>query len=195
MSGALFPWPWADRTELCIQAEMFETPEWAAEAILDTEILTPLVIDPCCGRGVLSIAAQRRGYQVDAFDLHDWGFGRTGYDFLDWNEPPNGDFTVLMNPPFSQAAAFVRHAHDLGARKVVCFQRFAWWESGDRAEFWETQRPARLYVCRSRATCWRLDIPPEDRKGRGASTAHAWFVWERGHPTAATLGHVDRRKA
>lgn len=23
------PWPWANMTELAIQAEMFETPEWA----------------------------------------------------------------------------------------------------------------------------------------------------------------------
>ena len=176
MTADLFPWPWADMTDLCIEAEMHETPDWAADSILDVEILTPVVIDPCCGRGVLSLAAQRRGYQVDAFDLHDWGFGRTGIDFLGWSEPPAGDFTIFMNPPFSLAVDFVRHAQALGARKIVCFQRFA-----------------RVHACRSRATCWRLDIPPAERKGRSASTAHSWFVWERGHPPAAVLGHIDKR--
>jgi hypothetical protein len=193
MTADMFPWPWADKTDLCIQAEMHETPEWAAESILDVEILTPLVIDPCCGCGVLSLAAQRRGYQVTAFDLHDWKFGRTGIDFLGWSEPPPGDFTIFMNPPFSLAVDFVRHAQALGARKIVCFQRFAWWESDTRTPFWNELRPARIFACRSRATCWRLDIPPAERKGRSASTAHSWFVWEKGHPPAAVLGHVDKK--
>ncbi|MBF0169074.1 MAG: hypothetical protein HQL45_15740 [Alphaproteobacteria bacterium] len=202
MSGDLSSdvWPWADKSDLASKAEMFETPEWAPEAVLDAEVLTPLVIDPCCGRGVLAEAAKRRGHNVAAFDLHDWGYGLTGIDFLKWRPTvdfmkwPDVDFTVLMNAPFSLADEFVRHALELGARKVVAFQRFAWWESNERTDFWRDCRPARIHVCRSRASCWRLDIPPEKRKGRGGSTAYAWFVWERGHAATAALSHLDRKK-
>ncbi len=195
MTADMFPWPWAGLTDQCIEAEMFETDEWAVESLLDVELLTPLVIDPCCGRGVLGQAAARRGYCVESFDLYDWGFGQTGQDFLTWSDAPKADFTILMNPPFSRACDFVRHAVSLNPRKIVCFQRFAWWESGDRSAFWAEHRPARVHICRSRATCWRLDIAPADRKGRGSSTAHAWFVWERGHPAAAILGHIDKGAA
>jgi len=199
MTADLFPWPWSDYTDLAKAAEMFETDEWAAESILDVELLTPVVFDPCCGRGVLAEAAARRGYGVYAMDLYNWGYaeGDHGIDFLTWS-PPAGiahrEFSVLMNPPFSKAVEFVRRSFELGARKVVCFQRFAWWESEDRTSFWAELPPARIYVCRNRATCWRIDIPPEARKN-GASTAHAWFVWERGHPPAAALWHVNRRKS
>lgn len=196
MTAELFAWPYAGKTELARAAEMYETPDWAAESILDSELLTPFVVDPCCGRGVLAEAARRRGYGVHALDLHNWGYplGDHGIDFLTWRAP-QGEFSVFMNPPFSKAVEFVRHSLDLGARKIVCFQRFAWWESGDRRQFWASCPPARIHICRTRADCWRIDIPPAERKGRSSPTAHAWFVWERGHPPAATLGHIDRRKS
>lgn len=193
MTAALFPWRFAHLTELAKQAECHETPSWAVESILDVEILTPQVLDPCCGRGVLAEEATRQGYSVRSIDLHDWGYGDDrGVDFLTFNPEMPPGFTVLMNPPFSKAVEFVERALDLKARKVVCFQRFAWWESVERTDFWDRHRPSRIYVCRSRATCWRIDIPPEERKS-SSPTAHAWFVWEKGHPPAAAMGHIDRR--
>ena len=39
--------------------------------------------------------------------------------------PPDEDYTIFMNPPFSKAVEFVEKAIALGARKIVCFQRFA----------------------------------------------------------------------
>lgn len=185
--------------QLCIDLEHFQTPEWAAEEILNHEILTRIVIDPCVGAGNLAYAAKSRGYEVNAFDIHDWGY-RGGYfcklDFL--NDLENFqllfkyEFTIFMNPPFSKAEAFVEKALKLGARKIVCFQRFAWWESEGRREWWDKHTPQRIYICGSRATCWRHDIPLEER-GSGTPTAHAWFVWERGQPCGPMMGRIYKR--
>ncbi|MBF0247011.1 MAG: hypothetical protein HQL36_02900 [Alphaproteobacteria bacterium] len=168
------------------------------------EILTPAVIDPCCGTGVLTVAAEDYGYQeVLAMDLYDWGFeGRSGIDWLKVSrgELParfqTDDFTVLMNPPFSLACEFVDQARVLGARKIVCFQRQAWRESQDRRTWWEDNPPARTWVCGDRAHTWLFHIPPEDRKG-GRFMPSAWFVWERGHKGAEIGGAIwkDRRAA
>ena len=202
-------WPFVDMEALAKEAECFETPKWAVEAILDKEILTQAVIDPCCGRGVMAAAAQNRNYSVHALDLYDWGFdeylgGRKpeiGVDFLEWS-PPRGfgaehpfvPFTVFMNPPFSKAEAFIERALELGARKIVCFQRFAWWEGSydkgkKRGQWWEKHRPNRIYICGDRADCWRMDIPPDERTS-STPTAHAWFVWEKGQPAGPLVGHV-----
>ncbi len=197
-------WPFADQEELARRSECFETPEWAAQAILERELLTPSVLDPCCGRGVLAQVAEAAGYVVAAIDLNDWGFGETGLNFLSrtgpdvgrlfgFQRPPVPEFSVFMNPPFSYAEEFVEHALELGARKIVSFQRFAWWESVERLGFWERHRPARVYVTASRADCWRVDISPAERAERGGTpTAHAWFIWEDGHPATAALGHLTR---
>jgi hypothetical protein len=189
------PWPWSDQTELAKEAECFETPAWAVEAILDAELLTPMVIDPCCGRGVMAQAADRRGHNVYAMDKYDWGFGATGLDFLHdhdvWGMIPGA--TVFMNPPFSFAEQFVETAQECGARKIICFQRFAWYESERRTKFWAKYPPNRVYVCADRATCWRIDIAPKDRKS-GTTTAHAWFVWEHGQPPGTLLGRLSKKR-
>lgn len=180
-------------TDLCKRLEHFETPEWAANAILRKEILTKRVIDPCCGTGILSDAALAAGYYPVSIDIHDWGYPNTVLaDFLQYERPLNGD-TVFMNPPFSLAKQFVEKAFDLGARKVVCFQRFAWYESAKRRPFWEKYPPNRIYICADRATCFRHDIPQEDRDKMGnVPVAHAWFVWERGNASGTLLGSISK---
>jgi hypothetical protein len=180
-------------------AEMVETDPWAVNALLAAEILTPRVLDPCAGRGILAEAARVLGHEVQALDAFDWGYPARRGDFLalssiadidpDWR---GRDFTVLMNPPFSLAEGFVRQALALGARKIVCFERLAWWESGRRRRFWNAHPPQRIHLCAERATCWRLDKPPSSRKDGRTPTAHAWFVWERGQPSGPLLGRLYR---
>jgi hypothetical protein len=184
----------SDLTERAIAAECFETPHWAIDAILAVEILTHSVVDPCCGDGRMAEAAKGKGYLVTAYDLHDWGYelGNCGaaYNFLARTVPFDHDLTVFMNPPFSTACEFVDKAFELGARKVVAFQRWAWRESQGRRAWWERNPPSRIYLCGDRATCWLKSVPQEKRKGRGSPTAHGWFVWERGHPPGPLTGTV-----
>ena len=170
--------------EQAVAAECWETQPWAARAILDVEILTPEVVDPCCGTGILAEAARNAGYRVFASDLYDWGYaGRQGQeDFLTRTERLDG-VTVFMNPPFSLATQFVDKARALGARKILSFQRQAWRESDTRRAWWEANPSARTWICGNRATCWLFTVPPEER-GSGTPMAHAWYVWERCHKGA-----------
>lgn len=182
-------------TDFCKRLEHFETPKWAAEKILEHEILTRFVFDPCCGTGILSEAAKEAGYFCGSTDIHDWGY-KDQLGVIDFFEcpslpTPKEDTTIFINPPFSKACEFVEKSFELGARKVVCFQRFAWWESGGRKDFWEKFPPNRVYVCADRASCWRHDIP-ESERGSGTPTAHAWFVWERGNPSGTLTGHIRK---
>lgn len=186
-------------TDLCKRLEHFETPEWAVRAILNKEIMTRVVVDPCVGSGVLARAAKDMGYTTLSYDINDWGFEGTIVDdflLLSLDNCPDQDipFSVLMNPPFSRAVEFVEQAFLLGARKVVCFQRFAWWESHKRKGFWDKFPPNRVYICGDRADCWRHDIPA-DQRGSSSPTAHAWFVWERGNPPGTILGRIHKGDA
>lgn len=184
-------WPWLQHKQRALDAECFETPLWAAQAILKAETLAGLVVDPCCGSGVLTTVANDAGYRTRAIDLHDWGFPSIRHDYLTLMETPASEFSVFMNPPFSLAIDFISHSLLLGARKIVCFQRFAFWESQKRRQFWQSNPPNRVYICGDRADCWRIDIPPDQRTS-STPTAHAWFVWERGSPAGTLLGHIYR---
>lgn len=64
----------SDLKQLCIDLEHFETPAWAAKAILKREAVVGVVLDPCCGTGVLAETAHRQGHITYAIDIHKWGY-------------------------------------------------------------------------------------------------------------------------
>lgn len=181
-----------DFTQICIDLEHYETDPWVAPALLQKEILTRNVVDPCAGTGILTDALKAAAYGTTALDIRDWGYpGTHVQDFLQLGSVAGGEFSVMMNPPFSMACEFVDKAFALGARKVACFQRFAWFESRERREFWDRHTPARIWVCGDRATCWRHDIPVDVRKGKSStSTAHAFFIFESGHHGGTVVDRI-----
>jgi hypothetical protein len=209
--------------------EAWETDPWVPPAVLAVECFPAMVVDPCVGRGLWSRPFQRAGHSVWTVDLVDWSkhfdgaprpdtvadFLTVDTKYLDWWRPDR-DFAVVMNPPFSGddrmlACHFVDRALELGARKVVCFQRMSWLESRVRSKWWDRNSPARVWCCIDRATCWRFDTPDEcndschldreEKKARrkagglvgckkclgGTSESYAVFVWERGHGNGRTM--------
>lgn len=191
-------------TDLCKRLEAFETPRWAIESILDVELTTPYVLDPCCGLGAIGEVCRKRGLKMDECDIYDWSqllpqlsrvdpldFWTT--DFFKWKKDLSA-FTVIMNPPFSLAEEFVSYAQLLGARKIICFQRQAWRESKSRRLWWEQNSPARVWVCGARASCWRFDLlGTEKSEGSGTPTSNAFYVWERGHKGAEVTSAIYPR--
>ena len=193
--------------EKSIKFEHYETPEWAAKAILEKEPMGEFILDPCCGSGVLANAAFDRVHHVHCLDIHDWGYKYQHqiFDFLELKKFPfENEWSVFMNPPFSKACQFVEKSIELGAHKIVCFQRFAWWESRKRKDFWQKHPPSKVYICGDRATCWRHDIPknkhgkrynPETGKElNGTPTAYAWFVWKKNHTGGTILSHIYKEE-
>lgn len=186
-------------TDLCKRLEAFETPQWAIEAVLDVEVTTRKILDPCAGLGAIANVCWRAGFHVDAYDVEDWGKHLPGLmtrvgavrqkDFLYCYDDLFG-VTVIMNPPFSLAERFVDHARALGARKIICFQRQAWRESVGRREWWDKNPPARVWVCGARATCWRFDLLWKNGGKSGSPTSNAWYVWERGHKGAEVTSAI-----
>jgi hypothetical protein len=185
--------------ELCKRLEAYATPRWAVESILDVELTTRDVLDPCAGLGVMGEVCMERGLRVQALDVQDWREHFPGVfmavepviiDFFNLRtEIP--DRTVIMNPPFSLAEKFVDHARALGARKVICFQRQAWRESAARRLWWDSNAPARVWVCGARASCWRFDLLQTDLSQRGGSSVSmAWYIWERGHKSAEVTSAI-----
>lgn len=176
--------------------EAWATDPWATAALFENELFTPHVVEPGVGTGVLAAAALEQGYDVAGFDIFDWGW--PGVRLLDWREatpldlpwrPAGRDFSVVCNPPFSLTGAFVAKALELGARKVAAFQKMEFLGTRARRPWLERHPPSRIWLCGTRATCWRFDVPPERRNG-STPTLHAWFVWERGHAGPPVIRNI-----
>jgi len=169
--------------ELATKLEAYETEAWPIEAILDVELLSAQVVDPCVGYFAIADIVAKRGYQVETRDIYQWNITRAPdviCNYLNHFEDLSGK-TVIMNPPFSLACQFVDHCRALGARKIICFQRYSWREGtfANRGSWWEANPPARIWLCGDRAQCLRFDL--RGQKLAKPPTAHAWFVWENGH--------------
>ena len=177
--------------------DFYRTPAWCVRALWatwpDARRVTK-VYDPACGDGAILLAlrdmeptltlfgsdvdqkrvdeAQGRGLLVAAFDYLGVDWSLLGEDL----QPP----AIIMNPPYSQAEAFVRRAL-LGPRlrPVAALLRIAFLSSQGR-EAWLRWDAPDVYV---------LPRRPDFTGGGGDRTDYAWMVWPEG--PSRTLGTIQ----
>lgn len=80
------------------------------EAVYPIErLMTPVIWECACGNGAIAEVLKEcfSDDDVIATDLHDWGYGESGVDYLA-TPPPDGVKTIITNPPFSLFNEFLR---------------------------------------------------------------------------------------
>ena len=164
------------------QADFYATPAWATRAILPHLPRTSTALDPCCGKGaIMRVVAERIGADLcDGMEI-DEALGREAVDvghvllvdalsLVEW--PPYG--CVIMNPPFSQAMAFMTKAlaeTQPSGGTLAALLRLGMMASQGRAAFWRAN-PCDVYVLPKR--------PSFTPDGKTDSADYAWFVWGPG---------------
>lgn len=158
----------------------FPTPPWAARAgaeiIKDLAPSLKTVWEPACGEGHMAHGL-RDYFDVVASDIHPFGYGAV-HDFLSDDPLPFGrpDF-IITNPPFGQAAEFVRRGLEvaLGGVSVLCRTSFI--ETPGRFKMFWGEHP--LTVMAPFVERVSLQLGSWD-PGLGAMTSYSWFNWFKG---------------
>ena len=168
-------------------ADLYETPALAVEMLLRHTVLHGPVLEPSAGRGAIVRELRRHGLQVHAADLHDHQAEarlgiETGINFLSTTSM-SGCRSVVMNPPFKDADAHVRHALQLlpDGGTLAVLLRMTWIAAKARADL--------LKHCHTAIIAGRLKmLPPgaQDR-GHGGTTDFAWFIMSREIVSATRL--------
>jgi len=167
------------------QNDFYPTPPAATKSLLDIESFDRNVWEPACGDGAISKVLEKCGIFTVDCDLHDYGFGKPGVDFL--SEHKKLADCIVTNPPYRHATDFIRHAIELGVKKHAWLLRLSFLEGMARHErLYKLFPPARVWVFSKRLTIWRGD---EEKNGSG-TTAYAWFVWERGKYEETKIGWI-----
>lgn len=170
-------------------ADLYETPVPAVRALLRVESVPQKIWEPAAGPGAITKVLRATGRTVVATDLYDWGCENSlaGADFLRQDRAPEGTEMILTNPPFSHAAAFVRHARKLHPR-VVMLLRLAFLESAARADILDDGTLAAVYVFSNRLQMMHR----HGWTGNKASSAmcFAWFSWDRDHTGPAIIQRI-----
>jgi hypothetical protein len=167
--------------------DFYPTPAPATLALLAHETFGPRIWEPACGDGAISRILAGAGHDVVSSDLYDRGFGEPRIDFLmEWKlRAPE----IVTNPPFKMAEQFLHHGLSLGATKIAMLLRLAWLEGTERKRMFESTPISRVLVASRRVSMARGGT--DNGKGGGSMIAFAWFVWDRAHTGAPTLGWFD----
>ena len=160
--------------------DLYETPDVATLALLRHEAIPRRVWEPACGPGAIVRVLRQAGHDVTATDLVEWGCpdSTSRIDFLLEQRAPDGIESIVTNPPFKNAPAFVEHALNL-VPHVVMLLRLGFLESESRRGILDSGHLARVHVFRNR-------LPMMHRHGWNgpratSATAFAWFVFDRNH--------------
>jgi hypothetical protein len=168
--------------------DFYRTPPECTRALLRKEKFRRSMWEPACGDGAISRVLVEAGHTVVSTDLIDRGYGEGGLDFLTEQKLRASD--LATNPPYERADEFALHALNLGVRKMALLCRLAWLEGQERYDrLYSQQKLARVWVFSRRQTLWRGD--DEAAEADGGMTAYAWFVFERDHSGAPTLGWLS----
>lgn len=171
-------------------------------ALLDVETFTGPVWEPACGDGAMSkiLMDRLRGPTIST-DLHDYGFGTTGLDFLttdrsDWKRllGRNTAMNIITNPPYKFDEEFVLHGLSLKPKKMAMLLRLAWMEGQWRRDnIFRVCPPARVWVFSKRLSLDRGGVEKLGPNGKknGGMIAFSWWVWEEGHVGNPALGWLE----
>lgn len=181
---------------------LYTTPEWATQALIDTGELDGCMSfwEPCCGMGHISNVIIHNienrwtpGKTIASTDLHDHGydFGVADIDFLSAND--TGADCIITNPPFDRAGThftMLKHALSMPNVKKVCFfMPMQFLETADRANWLiETKSLVRVWSFADRVKC--LTKGDESLSKDNTAKHFAWFVFEKGHDGDSTIGYL-----
>lgn len=165
-----------------IPNEFYPTPPEATRALLSVESFDGSIWEPACGDGRIAQVLTDHGHTVVSSDLHAYGVGEHGVDFL--KQTSCRAKHIVTNPPYGcgLADAFVRKALMLTRTtggKVAMLLNLASLCHPTRTDRWKRTPPARIYAI-DEIVCW-----PEDRYGPPPSrfTRHryCWAIWTPEH--------------
>lgn len=168
----------------------FATPREAVYPLVRHLALPKMIDEPACGEGHIARVLKEYGYIVNASNLVDRGYGRTGVDFLRTTE--RGATCLVANPPFSLDEEFVSHALELGYEIAIFFLRLKWLCGADRyRDILAPHPPCLVLPFIQRITFFAGDTAVEEQPGWNTED-FAWFVWRAGFIGKPTVDWLSR---
>ena len=167
--------------------DAYWTPEWCTSLLLKTFLFRGRVWEPASGRGHICRVLARHAYGVCATDIADHGHHDRLANFLEERTLPREVETIITNPPYSDAEAFVRHALLLTGEirgQVAMLLRNEFDCASSRVDMFDMPFACKLVL--TKRPRWS-----EDNK---ASPRHnfAWFIWDWEHVGPPMIRHQEK---
>ncbi len=167
--------------------DYYATDPIATMALIKEEKFFDTILEPCCGEGFISKELESKGYNVISTDLYDYGYGKSGIDFLDeknkYMKKLRGEVDIVTNPPYSLTIPFVVRALEVCRNKVAMLFPLSY-----LPRFYFC-RPAKLYVFARRITMAKGG--DFDKYKKQNMIEYGWYVWYKGYDGNTTIKYID----
>ena len=139
----------------------------------DNIILPKTIYKPACGQGHISEELKRHGYNVVSSDLYDYGYGKSGIDFLKSDDKAD---CFLTNPPYKFALEFVNKSiENLNPNGIsIMYLKIQFLEGKSRNLLLKKYPPKYVYVNSSRQTCAKNG---DFKNFNSKLLCYAWYMW------------------
>lgn len=166
-----------------IEMDVYETPRWCVDAILDKiyESSMNMVLEPAAGSGNIVKAILDRNPEASVLaaepraeavrELREIkGCFPDQVEYIDVPHPGSYDL-IITNPPFYCAQKMLEHSFSHQFNATICYLlRLNFLASQSRRDWWLQHKPSGIYVLSKR---------PSFTGGPTDSCDYAWFVWDK----------------
>lgn len=174
--------------------DFYATDPQAVEKLLKKETFNKNIWECACGKGHISKALEKQGYNVFSTDkyIYDYeGQGLPPVDFLNDEIQGLADvFDIITNPPYKYALEFCERAikYIKNGCKVAMFLKLTFLEGKRRLSFFKKYPPKKIYVFSSRVNCAKNG---DFEKSKSSAVCYAWFVWEKGFDGLPSIDWIE----
>lgn len=165
--------------------DLYPTPPLATFVLKKYIDLPRIIIEPCAGRGNISIELLRHGYDVRSYDLHEYDNPlcsiKTGQDVMDLQRPDKKNVGLVTNPPYHKDLP--RKIAEKGVDEfdlTALFVRLTFLEGKKRKKLFTENPPSDIIFLSDRIKFDTGLIEPVEKKDQlGGMIAYMWIVWDK----------------
>lgn len=175
--------------------DLYPTPPLATYILHKYIDLPKVIVEPCAGRGNISIELLRHGYDVRSYDLHEYEnilcSITTGQDVLTLPKPHDAQ-ALVTNPPYHKDLP--RLIAEKGVSEydlTALFVRLTFLEGKKRKKLFTNHPPSDIVFLSDRIRFDTGLIEPINKKDQlGGMIAYCWVVFRKEHKGPTNLRWV-----
>lgn len=164
--------------------DLYPTPPLATYILQKYIDLPHNIVEPCAGRGNISIELIRHGHNVESFDMFEYDNPlcniTTGHDVLSLVKP-NGFQALVTNPPYHKDLP--RLIAEKGVKEydvTALFVRLTFLEGKKRKKLFTNHPPSDIIFLSDRIRFDTGLIEPINKSHQlGGMIAYMWIVWDK----------------
>lgn len=181
----------AKKRQLRQYNNFYATHPSVTQDILRQEQFYSKILEPFCGTGTMAEVIRQNGYEVEAYDILDRGYGGI-CDFMSLSVQ-KGEQDIITNPPYDERLNdYILKCLNVANTKVALLLPLNYLSGEHRAQdIFLRFPPSRVYVYTGRILVGKNG---DFSQVLGNKVNYSWYIWEKGYKGVTELRWLKNGK-